>query len=65
MNYDLKLWEVLEKCRIKVEIEVAGGLDMEIKESEKSFSVRQRQLLCLARAYLKSSKVCCIKYNHK
>jgi len=54
---DLRVWEVLEKCHMKGEIESMGGLDIHVKESGVSFSVGQRQLLCLARAILKSSKV--------
>ena len=54
---DLKIWDILEKCHVKEEVEAAGGLDTYVKNSEISFSVGQRQLLCLARALLKSSKV--------
>lgn len=54
---DLRVWEVLEKCHMKAHIESIGGLDIHVKESGASFSVGQRQLLCLARAILKSSKV--------
>ncbi|CAN6208441.1 unnamed protein product [Urochloa humidicola] len=57
---DLRVWEVLEKCHMKGEIESIGGLDIYVKESGASFSVGQRQLLCLARAILKSSKVLCL-----
>uniref|UniRef100_A0A0E0DY15 ABC transporter domain-containing protein n=1 Tax=Oryza meridionalis TaxID=40149 RepID=A0A0E0DY15_9ORYZ len=53
----LRIWEALDKCHMKTEIESIGGLDIHVKESGASFS---RQLLCLARAILKSSKILCL-----
>lgn len=56
-NMDFEIWNALEKCNIKEEVEAVGGLDVQLKGFGTAFSVGQKQLICLARALLKSCKV--------
>ncbi|KAF8770810.1 Multidrug resistance-associated protein 7 like [Argiope bruennichi] len=60
LKSDSQIWKTLKECHVEEKVLNLGGLDVEVEEQGQNFSIGERQLLCLARALLRRSKILCM-----
>ncbi|GBM02676.1 Multidrug resistance-associated protein 7 [Araneus ventricosus] len=60
LKSDSQIWKALKECHMEEKVLNLGGLDVEVEEQGQNFSIGERQLLCLARALLRRSKIVCM-----
>lgn len=61
LHLDSSIWNVINQCLATPLVQQLGGLNGELTSGGSNLSNGQKQLLCLARALLKNSKV---KFKH-
>ena len=57
LSKDSELWHVLSEVELGEAVKAAGGLTASVSEDGANWSQGQRQLMCIARALLKNSKL--------
>ncbi|KAJ6648254.1 ATP-binding cassette sub-family C member 10 [Pseudolycoriella hygida] len=60
LHLDSSIWNAINQCLATPLVQSLGGLSAELASGGSNLSSGQKQLLCLARAFLKNSKIVCI-----